>query len=76
MFLIVERKELSVNKKGSFKNVKVAAAFHGWLSLKNKKIPKILRLMQFPCSDALSYAHLAEEKRCCNSVNKFGIYTL
>ena len=41
----------------------MSAAFHGMLSLnKQKKIPKILKLMQFPCADALSYSHLAEGK--------------
>ena len=69
-----KRKKISVNKKATFKNVKVSAAFHGWLSLdKQKKIPKILKLMQFPCSDALSYAHLAEGKvdsviQCSNKI--------
>jgi myo-inositol-1(or 4)-monophosphatase len=29
---------------------------------KQKKIPKILKLMQFPCADSLSYSHLAEGK--------------
>ena len=51
--------KLSVNKKASFSNMKVSGAFHGWLSAKKQsKIPKVLKLMQFPCSDALSYAHL------------------
>ena len=69
-----KRKKLSVNKKAKFKNVKVLAAFHGWLSLdKQKKIPKILKLMQFPCSDALSYSHLAEGRadiviQCSNKI--------
>ena len=41
----------------------MSAAFHGDISLnQQKKIPKILKLMQFPCSDALSYSHLAEGK--------------
>jgi len=41
----------------------LSAAFHGSLSLnKQKKIPQILRRMQFPCSDALSYSHFAEGK--------------
>ena len=41
----------------------MSAAFHGSLTLKQqKKIPKILKLMQFPCADALSYSHLAEGK--------------
>jgi myo-inositol-1(or 4)-monophosphatase len=34
---------------------KFSAAFHGLLSLdKQKKIPQILKLMQFPSSDAYS----------------------
>ena len=54
---------LCLNKKATFKNVKVAGAFHGWLSLKKQsKIPKVLKLMQFPCFDALSYAHFCEGK--------------
>ena len=58
-----KRKKIKVNKKVSFKNIKMSAAFHGMLSLnKQKKIPKILKLMQFPCADALSYSHLAEGK--------------
>ena len=69
-----KRKKLSVNNKATFKNVKVSAAFHGWLSLdKQKKIPQILKLMQFPCSDALSYSHLAEGRldiviQCSNKI--------
>ena len=68
------RKKISVNKKVVFKNVKVSAAFHGWLPLdKQKKIPQILKLMQFPCSDALSYSHLAEGRvdiviQCSNKI--------
>ena len=69
-----KRKKISVNKKVSFKDVKVSAAFHGWLSLdKQKKIPEVLKLMQFPCSDALSYSHLAEGRvdiviQCSNKI--------
>ncbi|MDC3036451.1 inositol monophosphatase [Candidatus Pelagibacter sp.] len=69
-----KRKKLLVNKKATFKNVRLSAAFHGWLSLKKqKKIPKILNLMQFPCSDALSYSHLAEGRvdvviQCSNKI--------
>ena len=68
------RKKIAVNKKATFKNVKVSAAFHGWLPLdKQKKIPQILKLMQFPCSDALSYSHLAEGRvdiviQCSNKI--------
>ena len=69
-----KRKRISVNKKATFKGVKVSGAFHGWLSLdKQKKIPQILKLMQFPCSDALSYSHLAEGRvdiviQCSNKI--------
>ena len=69
-----KKKKISVNKKATFKDIKVSAAFHGWLSLdKQKKIPQILKLMQFPCSDALSYAHFAEGKvdiviQCSNKI--------
>ena len=68
------RKKISVNKKVLFKDAKVSAAFHGWLPLnKQKKIPKVLKLMQFPCSDALSYSHLAEGRvdiviQCSNKI--------
>jgi myo-inositol-1(or 4)-monophosphatase len=58
-----KKKKLSVNKKATLKNFKVSGAFHGYLSLKKqKKISKVLKLMQFPCSDALSYAHFCEGK--------------
>ena len=69
-----KRKKISVNKKATFKSVKVAAAFHGWLTLnEQKKIPQVLKLMQFPCTDALSYSHLAEGKidvviQCSNKI--------
>ena len=58
-----KKRILSVAKKINFSNAKVAGAFHGWLSIqKQKKIPKVLKLMQFPCFDALSYAHFCEGK--------------
>ena len=69
-----KKRRLNVSKINSFKNIKLAGAFHGWLSLnKQKKIPKILKLMQFPCFDALSYAHLAEGRidaiiQCSNKI--------
>ena len=31
-----------------------------FLLINKKKIPKIRKLMQFPCADALSYAHFCE----------------
>ena len=56
-----KKRKLTVNKKVNLKTIKVAGAFHGWLSLdKQKKISKVLKYMQFPCADALSYAHLCE----------------
>ena len=58
-----KKKKIKVNKNAKFSNVKLSAAFNGDLSLdKQKKISKILKLMQFPCTDALSYSHLAEGK--------------
>mgnify|MGYP001178619215 FL=1 len=69
-----KKRKLNVNKKVNFNKIKVAGAFHGWLSLnKQKKIPKVLKLMQFPCFDALSYAHLCEGKidvvlQCLNQI--------
>ena len=69
-----KKRKINVNKKAIFKNVKVSAAFHGSLSLnEQKKIPQILKLMQFPCSDALSYSHLAEGRldiviQCSNKI--------
>jgi len=69
-----KRKKLKVNNKVSFSNLKMSAAFHGSLTLKQQqKIPKILKLMQFPCADALSYSHLAEGKvdivlQCINKI--------
>ena len=69
-----KKRTLKVNRNANLRNVKVAGAFHGWLSLdKQKKINKFLKLMQFPCADALSYAHLCEGKidvvvQCQNKV--------
>ena len=69
-----KKRKLTVNRKVSYSQMKVAGAFHGWLSLnKQKKIPKVLKLMQFPCFDALSYAHLCEGRidvviQCLNQV--------
>ena len=69
-----KKRKLKVNKKASISNMKVSGAFHGWLSLnKQKKIPKVLKLMQFPCSDALSYAHFCEGRvdvvlQCMNKI--------
>jgi myo-inositol-1(or 4)-monophosphatase len=58
-----KKRKLKVNSKTTFSNMKMSAAFHGSLTLKQqKKIPQILKRMQFPCTDALSYSHLAEGK--------------
>ena len=57
------KKRIKVNSKATYSNMKMSAAFHGALSLKQqKKIPQILKRMQFPCADALSYSHFAEGK--------------
>ena len=58
-----KKKKILVNQKATYSKMKLSAAFHGSLSLsKQKKIPQILKRMQFPCSDALSYSHFAEGK--------------
>ena len=58
-----KRKKIKVNSKVIFKKARIAGAFHGVLSLKKlMKIPKVLKLLQFPCFDALSYSHMAEGK--------------
>ena len=69
-----KKKKILVNQKATYSKIKLSAAFHGSLSLnKQKKIPKVLKLMQFPCSDALSYSHLAEGRvdiviQCSNKI--------
>ena len=69
-----KKRKLLVNKKTSFNKAIVAGAFHGWLSVKKQqKIPKVLKKMQFPCFDALSYVHLAEGRldivfQCINKI--------
>jgi|TARA_B100000767_G_scaffold236810_1_gene230743 myo-inositol-1(or 4)-monophosphatase len=58
-----KKRKISVSKNISFNQIKVSGAFHGAISLKQQmKIPKVLKLMQFPTADALSYSHLCEGK--------------
>ena len=58
-----KKRRIKVNYKANFSSMKLSAAFHGSLSLnQQKKIPQILKRMEFPCSDALSYSHFAEGK--------------
>ena len=58
-----KKRKVKVNSKATFSNMKLSAAFHGSLTLKQqKKIPQILKRMEFPCADALSYSHFAEGK--------------
>ena len=69
-----KKKKIKVNQKATFHNMKMSAAFHGALTLeKQKKIPQILKRMQFPCTDALSYSHFTEGKvdvvlQCSNKI--------
>ena len=69
-----KKRRLKVNKKINFKNIKLAAAFHGWLAIqKQLKIKSFLKKMQFPCFDALTYAQLAEGRvdvvvQCANKI--------
>jgi len=58
-----KKRRIKVNSRATFSNMKLSAAFHGSLSLnQQKRIPQILKRMQFPCADALSYSHFAEGK--------------
>jgi histidinol phosphatase-like enzyme (inositol monophosphatase family) len=58
-----KKRKISVSKNISFSQIKVSGAFHGAVSLRQQmKIPKVLKLMQFPSADALSYSHLCEGK--------------
>ena len=67
-------KKLHVAKATSFNNTKMAGSFFGWLPLKKQlKISKLVSLMRFPCSDALSYCQLCEGKldsviQCSNRI--------
>ena len=69
-----KKRRIRVNNKAKFSNMKMSVAFHRGLTLsQQKKIPKILKLMQFPCVDALSYSHFAEGKidvvlQCSNKI--------
>ena len=69
-----KKRKIKVNTKATFSKVKMSVGFNGYLSLKKqKKIPTILKLMQFPCADALSYSHFAEGKldtvlQCSNKI--------
>ncbi|MDA9604148.1 inositol monophosphatase [Candidatus Pelagibacter sp.] len=58
-----KKRKIYVSKNIPFSRIKVSGAFHGSISTKKQlKIPKVLKLMQFPCADALSYSHLCEGK--------------
>ena len=67
-------KQLTVLKSTSFNNAKIAGDFFGWLSLKRQlKIPKLINLIRYPISDALSYCQLCEGKldvviQCSNKI--------
>jgi len=67
-------KKIHVAKTKSFKAIKMAGSFFGWLSLKKQlKINKLINLIRFPCSDALSYCQLCEGKldvviQCSNKI--------
>jgi len=69
-----KRRKISVSNNIPFSKIKVSGAFHGAVSLKQQmKIPKVLKLMQFPTADALSYSHLCEGKidvvfQCTNKI--------
>ena len=53
-----KKRKIKLNNKSNFSNMKLSAAFHGSLSLnQQKKIPQILKRMQFPCADAIRDSH-------------------
>ena len=70
-----KKEELKLIGKLLFK-YEIVSSFSWKFILTNKKIPQILKRMQFPCSDALSYSHFAEGKLdiVIQCGNKFGIY--
>ena len=54
---------LKSKKSKKFKDCKIAGNFFGYLSIeKQKKISNLTKLMNYPCSDALSYCQLCEGK--------------
>ena len=56
-----KKRKICVSRNVLFNQIKVSGAFHGAISLKQQiKIPKVLKLMQFPTADALSYSLLCE----------------
>ena len=58
-----KKKKISVSKDIPLNQIKVSGAFHGAITFKQQmKIPKVLKLMQFPTADALSYSHFCEGK--------------
>ena len=58
-----KKRKISVSKNIILSQIKVAGAFYGSLTHKEKlKIPKVTKLMQFPVTDALSYSHFCEGK--------------
>ena len=67
-------KKLHISKPVSLNDTKIAGSFFGWLPLKKQlKISKLVGLIRFPCSDALSYCQLCEGKldvviQCSNKI--------
>tara|TARA_B100000029_G_scaffold10683_1_gene11568 strand:- start:1521 stop:2327 length:807 start_codon:yes stop_codon:yes gene_type:complete len=56
-------KILKVSKSLPLKRSKIAGNFFGWLSLdQQSKISQLTKLINFPCTDALSYCSLCEGK--------------
>ncbi len=67
-------KILKVSKSLTLQQSKIAGNFFGWLSLnQQKKISSLIKLIRYPCSDALSYCQLCEGKldvvlQCYNKI--------
>ena len=60
-----KKRKLSVSQKIPFNQIKVCGRFYGHLSHKQQlKIPKVLKLMQFPVTDAsVYYTHMTLPKK-------------
>ncbi len=67
-----KRKKIKVNKKVSFKNIKMSAAFHGMLSLnKQKKNTSNIKVNAIPlCRCTKLFSPCRRKSRCCYSMCK------
>jgi len=75
-FLVKNKKfkKLKVVRSNSLKKIKIAGNFFNYLPInKQKKVSQLIKLMKYPCLDALSYCQLCEGKvdvvlQCSNKI--------